>query len=212
MTASDEEQTSPGRIEVRQDRVSHDVVVMVLGNDIDAQGAPNDEAVLRLRRAVDILEGFPDSPLVTSGWAYRDDTPVSIAQAMATVARRDFALESARIIELPFSRDTVGDAVFLAEHVKARSVIVVTSEFHRERASEIFGFVLGPSVEVTVLGVGDAASPAIKARECASLQSFRETFTGIKPGNHEAIYERMICEHPFYNGVADVMAVISGRS
>lgn len=184
-----------------------DTAVLVLSKEIAADGRPTAESALRLKRAVEELENHPGAPLITSGWGYRDDTDITLADAMADAAIRDHAVSDDRILRLRGSRDTVGDAVFLALAVRPRHLIVVTSAYHRERTERIFRFVLGSGVALEVIGVGEPADEDAKAAEATSFTAFEKTFAGIAPGDIPAIEERLRSAHPFYNGQIDVKAV-----
>ena len=50
-----------------------------------------------------------------------------------------------------------------------------------------------------IIGLGLTLIKDIKLEE-ESLNKFRKTFDGIKVGDIEIIYERLINNHPFYNG------------
>ena len=184
-----------------------DCAVLVLANEMSAAGLPTAESARRLARATEELNKRPGALLVTSGWGYRDDTDATLADAMATAAITQHGVPEDRILRLHKSRDTVGDAVFFAQAVKPRTIVVVTSEYHRARTEQIFRFVLGPGVDVVVLGVGKPGDEVRETAEANSLAAFRMTFEGITPGDLPAIEARLMSRHPFYNGTIDVKAL-----
>lgn len=181
--------------------------VLVLANEMSGEGWPTAESRLRLEKAVEELSRHPHALLVTSGWGYRDDTDATLADAMAQAAIRDFDVPDGRILRLHASRDTVGDAVFFARAVRPEKLIVVTSEYHRDRTHRIFRFVMGPDTDLTVIGVGNPGSEARQNAEANSLDAFHVTFEGIEPGDLDAIEEHLMTRHPFYNGTTDVKAL-----
>ena len=189
------------------DRKTADAAIVVLGHEMNADGVPDAETMARLEKAVALLEDTPNALLVTSGWAYRDDTELSLAEAVARAAREDHGLPDGQIVTIPDSRDTVGDAVFFCEAVKAEKVVVVTSQYHTKRARQIFRFVLPAATELHVIGTGEATTPEREASEQTSLAAFENTFAGIEPGDFPAILNRLQSAHPFYNGSVDVKSL-----
>ncbi len=191
----------------RNERFVVDHAVIVLGHEMNHEGEPDLIGRSRLLLASDIVRSDPRSILVTSGWAYRKDIDLSLAASMKRSAVRDLELDQKRIHCLAKSKDTVGDAVFFAEAVRAEKVTVVTSTFHQKRAERIFRFVLGADVVLDVLGTGQSPTPKQKANENQSLGVFRDTFDGIASGDFDAIRGRLKSAHPFYNGTLDVRAL-----
>ncbi|TBB69487.1 YdcF family protein [Rhizobium ruizarguesonis] len=179
--------------------------IVVLSNHMDEKGQINEETQERVRTGAAALKDGLAPVLVTCGWAYRDDVDISIAEAMARYATESLSIDSAKLITERSPRDTVGEAVFtkknLARPLNWQSVLVATSAFHCPRALEIFSFVYGPTIQVEVLPAKSEMSAALEASEAKSLAAFRSTFDGVKPGDDDAIFERLRESHPFYNGV-----------
>jgi DUF218 domain len=181
--------------------------VIVLAHEMDRHGEPDATTKSRLALAVDLLTTRPDAKLVTSGWAYRNDTKISLADAVANAATRDHGVTRERVVALDTSRDTVGDAIFFRQAIKAREVHVVTSSYHQDRALRVFRFVLGLDVALEVHGTGPPATPEQKRAEAASIAAFERTFAGIASGDFGAMLARLTDAHPFYNGTVDVKAL-----
>jgi uncharacterized SAM-binding protein YcdF (DUF218 family) len=178
--------------------------VIVLANQMDAEGNLNDETRARVDVAIDTLEAGRAPLLVMCGWDYRDDSDIRIADAMRRYAVEHRSVDASRVITEIASRDTVGDAVFtrrnLAAMFGARRILVATSQYHAARSLDIFTFVYGPSFHIDVAGAGDPATDAQLISEARSLDAFRATFAGVTPGDIDAIFERLRGRHPFYNG------------
>jgi len=179
----------------------HDAVI-VLANLMDAEGRLNDESQARLSLACELVRAGEAPVLVTSGWAYRSDSDLCIADVMARHAMTHMHLDASQIVIERNSRDTVGDAVFtkrnLANRFAWRSVLAVTTAYHVARTKAIFSFVYGRAVEV--VGAEGVNNAALAESEAKSLSAFRATFDGIAAGDDEAIYLRLKAAHPFYNG------------
>lgn len=140
--------------------------------------------------------------ILFTGWPYRSDSDISIANAMATYFRRHFK-SPANIFLDELARDTVGDAVCARLWCERRQpyafVEVVTSTYHAPRSREIFNFVFKGFASVNVLGAGDNLKAAAQ-QEQASLLAFRETFADVEAGDMVQIVNRLTTSHPFYNG------------
>ena len=86
--------------------------IIVLGNLMSKSGNLNIESCSRMDVAIKAFNENLAPYIITSGWAYREDSPIAIADAM-----KKYAIEIRRV--LPESvlveknaRDTVGDAIF----------------------------------------------------------------------------------------------------
>lgn len=179
-------------------------LVVVLSNQFGADGQPNAESLNRLQRACELVRADPRAILVTSGWGRSEAPDRTIAAAMADAATARHDLGPDRILQSPNARDTVGDAVFLARDIWVpRSgmdqVTVVTGGDHAKRAEAIFEFVFAGQADVRVTPSSPVPGALSRADE-ASLEQFRQTFSGVAAGDLKAIEARMWLRHPFYNG------------
>ncbi|MGF6569909.1 vancomycin permeability regulator SanA [Paraburkholderia sp. GAS333] len=184
-------------------RARYDAVI-VLANLMDAEGNLNDETRARIDVAIEAIETGQAPLLVMCGWDYRDDSDICIADAMRSYAIEHRNVDASRVIVEIASRDTVGDAVFTRRNLAATfggpRILVATSHYHAARTLEIFTFVYGPSFHIEITGAGDSATASQLTSEARSLDAFRTTFAGVKPGDTDAIFERLRERHPFYNG------------
>ena len=96
-------------------------------------------------------------------------------------------IEQGRIFLEDQSRDTIGNAIYVAERylsaIPPRSLYVVTSPFHLERSVETFRLVLGPTWQIE--GVASAPAPDDGERakhEPRFLMQTRAFLAGIAPG------------------------------
>jgi uncharacterized SAM-binding protein YcdF (DUF218 family) len=144
--------------------------------------------------------------MVTCGWAYRDDSDISIAEAMRRYAVDELGIAASDIVAEGSPRDTVGDAVFTKLHLaiprRWSTVLVATSAYHLPRALVVFSFIYGPKIHVDGIGAESADSDDLLSSEARSLAAFRLTFQGIARGDDAAIVERLRTQHPYYNGEA----------
>lgn len=178
--------------------------VLVLANLMDKHGSLNLESKLRAERAVEVYKISKASTFVTSGWNYRIDSDICIADAMRDYISKSFGISLGSIIAEYSARDTVGDAFFskinLAVALNWEKIIVVTSNYHAERTRKIFEFIYGDSFSIEVIPVDVVFSAEQVAGEIESFRAFEKTFEGVEKGDTLQIYNRLLERHPFYNG------------
>ena len=159
----------------------------MLGGGVLADGAPAPATLARGTAAADLARAHPLAAIICSGSHGVGRKPRrSEAAAMADlIAAAGIGRE--RIFLEDQSRDTIGNAVYVAERYLAaippRKAYVVTSPFHLERAVETFRLVLDPEWEIE--GVASAPAPDDAARakhEPRFLLQTRAFLAGISPG------------------------------
>jgi uncharacterized SAM-binding protein YcdF (DUF218 family) len=178
--------------------------IIVLANEMDQEGNLNAESVSRIQLACDVYFKNPSAVLITCGWNYRPDCPLHIGEVLKNYAV-ETGVPAEKIITELNSRDTVGDAVFskvnCVKGMNRKNLIVVTSDYHVARTTEIFTFIYGPEYTIQVIGSSGFDSFEKQQTEQKSLVAFSKTFQHIQPGDDVAILERLTTQHPFYNGV-----------
>ena len=171
---------------------------------MDTNGKLNAESQARMDIAIDAYRKNEAPLIVTSGWDYRVDSTIAVADAMTRYAT-DKGVPLSAVITERNSRDTVGDAVFtklnLAIGYGWSDILVVTSNYHADRTKMIFSFVYGPKYIIDVRGAICAESYHHRTSEQESVKAFISTFEGIIPGDDKGIWERLRVRHPFYNGL-----------
>ena len=177
---------------------------VVLGHLMEKNGHLKYESKLRVEHLVKILKKNLQQPYIFfCGWDYRKDSSIKIAEAMSFYFKKKNKIHR-KIILSELSRDTVGDAILLCKNyshlIKDRKINVITSNYHAERTSKIFKFIFPDNlIEVheakVIYQEGDIAR-----KESDSLNAFYETFKGLKEGDIENIYIRLVSKHPYYDG------------
>ena len=190
---------------------SHQILI-VLGNLMNELGEVNQITVKRLETAMLLEERNAHTMIIVCGWAYRQESTISLAQAMKMYISAHHPAVEMKVVCQDQSRDTVGDAVFSRIYIESQGMVgnarlkVVTSDYHVERSREIFRFVYGNYVKLSIIGTAECErkqSPdqiELLHQESASLETFRRTFEGIQAGQLKEIYGRMRAIHPYYNG------------
>jgi len=179
--------------------------LLVLGHYMAANGQVDQETASRLESAVRLHKEIDFQLILLSGWAYRQDSKMSLAEGMYSYMKTNYSSVAGLCYRQELSRDTVGDAFFsrlFIEEPEAQlgivEVSVLTSTYHTQRCKKIFGL-LYPSVS-HIYGEDFAVSEIVEKHELESTKDFFETFKDLKSSTVESIYDVLCNKHPYYNG------------
>lgn len=177
-------------------------VFVVLANLMSKEGVLNNESKNRVDELLKRIKNKKYQNIFFCGWAYRNDSNITIASAQKKYFESKEAKEH-NIYLIEKSRDTVGDAVYSRKCIESNfndiRVNVVTSDYHIDRSNKIFKFVFGKNYEINMISATTELTDQLQSEE-KSLMDFRKTFKGVEEGDLEKIYLTMIRKHPFYNG------------
>jgi uncharacterized SAM-binding protein YcdF (DUF218 family) len=180
--------------------------IIVLGNLMSKEGELNRESSSRMNIAIEAFHENQAPYIITCGWAYRNDSPITIADAMKRYAVEIGRVPSISVLTEKNSRDTVGDAIFTKKHFALRNgwsnFLVVTSDYHVTRTDKIFRYIFGEQYFIKVKGADTDRTNEQLENERLSTDAFYETFQGIQAGDDALINQRLCEKHPYYNGVA----------
>jgi uncharacterized SAM-binding protein YcdF (DUF218 family) len=180
--------------------------VLILAHLMGRNGELGEETQKRVEAAVSLFRDSDASHIITTGWDYRDDSELKIAEVIRYYLVDKCHLDPDCVLSDINSRDTVGDAYFVKCNIVGkmafRRLTVVTSGYHVKRTREIFERFFLPNVAIDVFGVDVTSNydSAILAHERSSLQAFRETFAGVDFTSDEDVFAALSSRHPFYNG------------
>jgi hypothetical protein len=184
----------------------HKTALAILSHHMDEKGVLGRETLARVKHGIELCNNHEFGLLITSGWAYREDSDLPIADAVSNFIRQNFKLGATKIVEERNARDTVGDAFFIRKNVVVPEQIselhVVTSDYHVERTEKIFEFVMGNVCTTYIHGAKvELDDPhTIYEHEVKSTLAFDTTFHGVSKGDIQNIELAMKTRHPFYNG------------
>jgi uncharacterized SAM-binding protein YcdF (DUF218 family) len=165
----------------------HPEVIVVLGGGMQPDGAPVPATLARGAAAAALAREHPAAAIICSGSHGVGRKPHrSEAASMADLIIAS-GIASARIFLEDESRDTIGNAVYVAERylgaISARPIYLVTSPFHLERSVETFRLVLGPGWQIEGVASAPAPDDAERAKhEARFLMQTRAFLAGIAPG------------------------------
>jgi len=148
--------------------------------------------------------------IITLGCDYRNDSNKKISDQMKKFIILKHQIKAELIISESRARDTVGDAVYTMLAIKelnleVTTIYIVTSDYHQERALEIFKFILGKRY-IILSPLTFKTNPLLKRlakkyyHEKRSMEAFIDTFAEVKQGDSNIIYSTLISKHPYYNG------------
>lgn len=175
-------------------------VIIILANWMDLNGNLNQESISRVEEGIANLNNGYDR-LLLMGWQCVPECKISIAEAMKRFCISKGIDEKKLILEEK-SRDTVGDAIYsriaLEKMGYENEILLVTSDYHMQRAYHIFKRVYGSSI--TIHQAIATTQYDKQKEENASLAAFEETFSKVEDGNIIEFEKTMSNDHPFYNG------------
>jgi uncharacterized SAM-binding protein YcdF (DUF218 family) len=171
----------PGSIE------GYPEIIVVLGGGMLPDGTPAPATLARGAAAAELARAHPEAAIICSGSHGVGRKPKrSEAASMADLIVSN-GTGRGRIFLEDQSRDTIGNAVYVAERYLAaitpRKLYVVTSPFHLERSVETFRLVLGPDWDIQGFASAPAPDDAERAKhEPRFLLQTHAFLAGIAPG------------------------------
>ena len=178
--------------------------ILILSHEMSKSGELNAVSRSRAELAAKLCQKIDYDFLVTSGWDYRPDCNLAIADVMARFLRDRPSTRDKQICIDRHSRDTVGDAVFARLRFASllQSLTVVTSGFHLQRTTLIFEKIFGSQCELNFHGEDLPVdfSDDQYMKEAASIEAFNTTFKRVDSTSNHDIYNTLRSAHPYYNG------------
>lgn len=179
---------------------------IVLSKELENSAQPCSETIARAKHAIQIARSSQSQCLITSGWAYRKDIHVTLADALKDYIKGMWPALTIPIIAECNPRDTVGDAFFsrrnIIESTSIQTLHVVTSDYHLKRCKHIFTFVFGRTISIQFHSIKTSQSnrSATRDKEISSQKAFEQTFADIGIADLSAIERCLYEKHPLYCG------------
>jgi len=187
------------------------MVVVVLGHRLRSP-VPHRQLRGRVDCGLDLLRSTGDRHLLLSGGRANPAVDVTESEAMRRYAV-ERGVSADRILTDGWALDTIGNGVasrlIVEQTDAAEPVRVVTSCFHRDRATYVFERCFGPGYRVTAPECYDASgevAPETVRAEADKLESAREFFAPIDDGDVESIVDRLETAHRCYEDVERSLA------
>ena len=118
---------------------------MCLSHEVIKASELSDDSLKRIELASRIFFEKKCDFLITTGWSYRSDMKLTLAELMANRAIKGFGVSKDKLYLEESSKDTVGEAVFsrkkFLDKLKISKLYIVTSDWHLKRAKEVFSYI-----------------------------------------------------------------------
>ncbi len=176
-------------------RFEKDCALVVLGSGVERDCGLTRTAKQRVEKALSLYEQGVAGKLVLSGSHpfYQERKGCSEAEAMASFLQSKGVPREALILE-ECSTHTLENAFFtkkLIEKLGVKKVILVTSDFHAERALYLFSKAFGDSYELRVeaapSNLAEEALRKVRAKEERKLAFAKQLLREIPNGDEEAV-------------------------
>ncbi len=176
--------------------------VICLSNAFNEDLQLSREYMRRLDLSSQLFRLYGTEKLVTLGWAYHVNSPVSLAQAAADYLRNQHKIAANDIHTDDRPKDTVGEAMYIAQDCLTlyqwRSVALVTSDWHLPRAKHIFAHIFGARCKLFWFTTdGDESLKEVEKLN-RSRRLFDTMVANISPGNIDALCAVIKQQHPLY--------------
>lgn len=186
-------------------------LIVVLGGGVTPAGEPGAATIARARRASLTARSTPDVPIILSGGREERLAPGPSEAAMMRDELVAAGIDAERLLIEDESRTTLGNAVLVAARylrgLEPRSIHLISSPFHLQRATEVFRHVLGFAWQVQAVSADETADDVERApNETRFLQETTTFFEGTKPGDLDAISKKLRAHDPYYAS----LTVLSG--
>ncbi|MDP9319481.1 MAG: YdcF family protein, partial [Chloroflexota bacterium] len=180
---------------------------VVLGGGLAPDGGPLPSTKARAHRAAQLARERPELVLICSGdrqLEAADGTPTEAALMRDLIV--GWGVGSERVAVEDESRDTIGNAVLTAvrylKGIEPRTLSVITSPFHLERATETFRHVLPYAWQIEAIASDETDDDIERAaRETRYMQETTTFFAGVRPGDFRTMAHRLRERWPYYTGV-----------
>ncbi len=181
-------------------------VAIVLSNANDKSGNLSEEGKQRVRKAVELFKtGKVDKLLMSGGHAPGSENGPTEAENMREYAIRQ-GVPPGDILKEEKSRDTVGNAMYCRSVVDSLpgvdSIVVITSDYHVERAGYFFQKAFGSAYPITLqearIGMSPQEREALQESERKKMVVMRERYGHIADGDYKTFREFVEKTHSLY--------------
>ncbi len=179
--------------------------VICLSHMLDESNNLSFDSSNRIEKACDIFLNKKSEYLITTGWKYKDEINKPLSKIMAEYAITNFNIPEESIFEVPSAKDTIGEAYFIKKffclkNKDINNLFIVTSDWHRPRASEIFNFIFGDVLDPKIFFYSVKGESGLRKKELNnnSILKFRKLKKACSKGNLDEIYSKMLKNHDLY--------------
>lgn len=179
--------------------------VVCLSHELDENNNLSLDSKNRLRKSSQVFFENSCEIFITTGWKIKKNLKQPLSSIMADYIVKNSDISMNSVFEEPNAKDTVGEAVFIKKNFFLKrndfnEIYVITSDWHLNRAKEIFKFVFGDKDDPVLhfKEIYGESQCKIKEENNQSIIKFRKMIDSCKRGNIEEIYSKMLQEHTLY--------------
>lgn len=182
--------------------------IIVLGGGIHNDGSLPSQVKKRVEKAALLYhKGLAKRVIMTGKWSFLHKGRPKRTEARAMVSYAEtLKIPKKALIAEERSTDTIGNAHFtkkILEKRKWKNVIIVTSDFHRQRAKWIFHQVLGKQFSLRLVTVPSGITGfqlfETKEKEKIVLDFTKNWLKQVARGNDRLLENLLLAEHPGYS-------------
>jgi len=183
----------------------HNSAVICLSHQLDTKNNLSFDSMERLKKACSIFHKNKCKYLITTGWKYKPSLNKPLSEIMSEFAQENYEISLNQIYEESNAKDTVGEAFFVKknffQHFNDISLLnIVTSNWHLDRAKEIFEFIFSEKNDPKIIFYSVDGDDLLHEKEMqnSSIEKFREMTKFCKRGDLDEIYSKMLKYHSMY--------------
>lgn len=189
--------------------------LIVPGNQLNPDNSLSERGIARIAMAIEAWRGEIAPSMVLSGkHSFTAATPPPISEASAM---RNYALEADVTPEAIYveeaSLETIGNALFTkTETVEPNGwtrLAVITSQSHLPRTLNIFEHVYGRDYHIEGIPAPEKEPQSQKNYEARAVTDMQAILRDTKPGDSNAIRERLFSAIPEYANLAKTESALS---
>jgi len=170
-------------------------LIIVLGGGVKKNGELPSWVQRRLDRAYELYSEGTSNRIIVAGKGIESNVIEANAMFQHLL---DKGIPPIHLLKEPLSIDTLQNAFFSkvihVDPMKMKKLLVITSEFHAERAASLFDWIFGDGYQIECETVSDEDIPeeALKQRKLLEKQLLafyvKHLYTSIPAGDVEAIH------------------------
>lgn len=182
--------------------------IIVLGDMLKPDGSISDNLRMRLDKGIELFRKNVAPRIIASGYygfmaSYKP--PITEASAMKEYMLKNGISDNDILLEEK-SKDTIGNAYFTKiQYLKPnwwKNIVVVTSDFHLQRAKYVFEKVLGEDYHIHFIGTKNTLSAKdlelMILREKKVTEFIKQYTDKIDPEDDKTTENMLYSEHPAY--------------
>jgi len=170
------------------------MTIVVLGGGIDKKGKLPEHVIARLKKAAEIFKSKKDAKILVCGkysFLYpKENFPQKTEAQAAKEYLLTLGVPKTKIYLENKSKDTVGNAYYAKKIYfipkKEKHAIVITSDFHLDRAKFIFKKIFGKPYKIEFVATPSVLKEKgkVEKRQAELLMKTKKILSSMKQGDH----------------------------